>query len=167
MTRFPRSGSILLSESICSIRIISDIFKYSKIRTIYKPIKTGSTTSLWLRNIQLGLFGAILAFIGMHVRDGDIIREKVTAIFCRFYSLLYIWENLHKDEFWKKYLKSAILASDCIKFPLYFIFTQNLANICFSKKDFQTGLNKFWLSLKILKKFKINDLRAFSTGLTL
>jgi len=42
----------------------------------FEKILKGSTTSLWLRNIQLGLFGAILAFIGMHVRDGDIIKEK-------------------------------------------------------------------------------------------
>ena len=32
--------------------------------------------SLWLRNIQLGLFGCILALCGMLINDGAIIKEK-------------------------------------------------------------------------------------------
>jgi len=42
----------------------------------FEKILKGSSVSLWLRNVQLGLFGAILAFIGMYAHDGDIIREK-------------------------------------------------------------------------------------------
>jgi len=34
-----------------------------------------SSTSIWMRNIQLALFGAILAFIGAFVQDGNAILE--------------------------------------------------------------------------------------------
>lgn len=42
----------------------------------FEKILKGSSASIWLRNIQLGLFGALLAFAGMHLNDGEIIREK-------------------------------------------------------------------------------------------
>lgn len=32
--------------------------------------------SIWLRNVQLGIYGSLIGFIGMHVKDGDKIAEK-------------------------------------------------------------------------------------------
>lgn len=42
----------------------------------FEKILKGSSASIWLRNIQLGIFSAVLAFVGMHLNDGEIIREK-------------------------------------------------------------------------------------------
>ena len=36
----------------------------------------GSTASVWLRNVQLGLFGSILAFIGAYMKEGAELSEK-------------------------------------------------------------------------------------------
>ena len=46
----------------------------------FEKILKGSSASIWLRNIQLGLFGALLAFGGMHLNDGEVIREKVSFL---------------------------------------------------------------------------------------
>ena len=42
-----------------------------------KILKTGQV-SIWLRNIQLGLFAAVLAGIGMIAKDGEQIAKKVS-----------------------------------------------------------------------------------------
>ena len=42
----------------------------------FEKVLKGSTASVWLRNIQLGIFGTILAFIGAYLKDGEAIREK-------------------------------------------------------------------------------------------
>ena len=36
----------------------------------------GSTASVWLRNVQLGIFGTIMAFIGAYMKDGEELSEK-------------------------------------------------------------------------------------------
>lgn len=42
----------------------------------FEKILKGSQTSVWLRNIQLGIYGTIIGLIGMRVKDGDKIDEK-------------------------------------------------------------------------------------------
>ncbi|XP_071960069.1 UDP-galactose translocator-like isoform X2 [Antedon mediterranea] len=42
----------------------------------FEKILKGSQTSLWLRNIQLGLLGAILGLGAMWLKDGSAIEEK-------------------------------------------------------------------------------------------
>ena len=41
----------------------------------FESILKGSTQSLWLRNVQLGIFGSLCAFIGMLLYDGLTIRD--------------------------------------------------------------------------------------------
>ncbi|XP_071818264.1 UDP-N-acetylglucosamine transporter-like isoform X1 [Apostichopus japonicus] len=42
----------------------------------FEKILKGSSASLWLRNVQLGLFGVFFGLIGMWMKDGDDIMEK-------------------------------------------------------------------------------------------
>lgn len=42
----------------------------------FEKVLKGSTASVWLRNVQLGLFGSILAFIGAYMKEGAEISEK-------------------------------------------------------------------------------------------
>ena len=42
----------------------------------FEKILKGSQASIWVRNIQLGIYGTILGLIGMRVKDGDKIDEK-------------------------------------------------------------------------------------------
>lgn len=46
----------------------------------FEKILKGSSISLWLRNMQLGIFAAILAFAGMMIKDGDHVKEHVSYI---------------------------------------------------------------------------------------
>ena len=41
----------------------------------FEKILKGSTASVWLRNIQLGIFGSLCAFIGMILYDGSTIQD--------------------------------------------------------------------------------------------
>ena len=36
----------------------------------------GSQTSVWMRNIQLGIYGTVIGLIGMLIKDGDKIDTK-------------------------------------------------------------------------------------------
>lgn len=42
----------------------------------FEKILKGSKTSVWLRNIQLGIYGTIIGLVGMHIKDGDKIDDK-------------------------------------------------------------------------------------------
>ena len=42
----------------------------------FEKILKGSQTSVWLRNVQLGLFSVILGLIGMEMKDGSEVAEK-------------------------------------------------------------------------------------------
>ena len=42
----------------------------------FEKILKGSQTSIWLRNIQLGLYGTVIGIIGMEINDGAKIAEK-------------------------------------------------------------------------------------------
>lgn len=42
----------------------------------FEKVLKGSTASVWLRNIQLGIFGTIMAFIGAYMKEGSAITEK-------------------------------------------------------------------------------------------
>lgn len=42
----------------------------------FEKVLKGSTASVWLRNVQLGLFGSILAFIGAYMKEGAELSEK-------------------------------------------------------------------------------------------
>ena len=42
----------------------------------FEKMLKGSDASVWLRNVQLGIFGSMTAFIGMWMKDGAAIQEK-------------------------------------------------------------------------------------------
>ena len=42
----------------------------------FEKVLKGSTASVWLRNVQLGLFGSILALIGAYMKEGAQLQEK-------------------------------------------------------------------------------------------
>ena len=42
----------------------------------FEKILKGSSASVWLRNVQLSMFGSLTALIGMFVKDGAAINEK-------------------------------------------------------------------------------------------
>ena len=42
----------------------------------FEKMLKGSTASVWLRNVQLGMFGSLTAFVGMLLKDGARINEK-------------------------------------------------------------------------------------------
>ncbi|XP_068713807.1 UDP-galactose translocator-like [Montipora foliosa] len=42
----------------------------------FEKILKGSQMSVWLRNIQLGLYGTVIGLTGMYVKDGDKIADK-------------------------------------------------------------------------------------------
>ena len=42
----------------------------------FEKILKGSQMSVWLRNIQLGIYGTLIGLIGMQIKDGDKIAEK-------------------------------------------------------------------------------------------
>ena len=42
----------------------------------FEKILKGTTGSIWLRNIQMGIFGVFLGIIGMFANDGAAVKEK-------------------------------------------------------------------------------------------
>ena len=42
----------------------------------FEKMLKGSSASVWLRNVQLGMFGSLTALIGMFLKDGAAINEK-------------------------------------------------------------------------------------------
>ncbi|CBY23860.1 unnamed protein product [Oikopleura dioica] len=42
----------------------------------FEKVLKGSKVSVWLRNVQLGIFGSIIAFIAAYLKDGADIQEK-------------------------------------------------------------------------------------------
>jgi len=42
----------------------------------FEKILKGSQMSVWLRNVQLGIYGTLIGLIGMQIKDGDKIAEK-------------------------------------------------------------------------------------------
>ena len=42
----------------------------------FEKILKGSKTSVWLRNIQLGIYGTIIGLVGMRIKDGNKIDDK-------------------------------------------------------------------------------------------
>lgn len=42
----------------------------------FEKMLKGSSASVWLRNVQLGMFGSATALVGMLVKDGALVHEK-------------------------------------------------------------------------------------------
>ena len=42
----------------------------------FEKILKGSKGTIWLRNVQMGIFGVILGFVGMLINDGTKVREE-------------------------------------------------------------------------------------------
>ncbi|XP_022097356.1 UDP-galactose translocator-like isoform X5 [Acanthaster planci] len=61
----------------------------------FEKILKGSKTSLWIRNIQLGLFGAIIGLVGMILKDGAAIMEK--GMFFGYTN--YVWSVIFLQAF--------------------------------------------------------------------
>ena len=51
-------------------------FIHPFIGVYFEKILKGSQTSLWLRNVQLGMYGTIIGIVGMQIKDGPKIAEK-------------------------------------------------------------------------------------------
>ena len=41
----------------------------------FEKILKGTPVSLWIRNVQLGLFGFIIGFVGIYMKDGAAVRD--------------------------------------------------------------------------------------------
>lgn len=41
-----------------------------------KILKEGKTTTMWMRNIQMGITSVLIAFLGVFLKDRDIVAEK-------------------------------------------------------------------------------------------
>ena len=53
-----------------------DAFPNCVLGVYFEKILKGSQASIWIRNIQLGIYGTVIGLIGMRVKDGDKIDEK-------------------------------------------------------------------------------------------
>lgn len=61
----------------------------------FEKILKGTQASIWLRNVQLGLFGTVLGLIGMVMKDGSAVAEKG---FFFGYSVL-VWSVIAQQAF--------------------------------------------------------------------
>ena len=71
----------LLQNRACCLFIHpcrSDEFLFVSTLTgvYFEKILKGSQTSIWLRNVQLGMYGFLLGLIGMQINDGSKIATK-------------------------------------------------------------------------------------------
>ena len=66
------------SRTIGFIAVLISCLSSGFAGVYFEKILKGSPVSLWLRNIQLGLFGGLLAYIGMMYNDGNAVRENVS-----------------------------------------------------------------------------------------
>ena len=54
----------------------------------FEKMLKGSSASVWLRNVQLGMFGSMTALVGMLLKDGSVIQEK--GLFVGYNTLVWV-----------------------------------------------------------------------------
>ena len=70
------AGDATQSPMIGLIAVIASSLCSGFAGVYFEKILKGTSGSIWLRNIQMGIFGVILGVIGMLVNDGAKIHEK-------------------------------------------------------------------------------------------
>lgn len=51
-------------------------YRFISTGVYFEKILKGSKGSIWLRNVQLGMYGIVIGLVGMWVKDGDKIMES-------------------------------------------------------------------------------------------
>ena len=70
-SKLPQSQNQLVGLAAVIISCLSSGFA----GVYFEMMLKGSNASVWLRNVQLGMFGTITALIGMFLKDGQKIQE--------------------------------------------------------------------------------------------
>ena len=68
------------SKTIGFVAVLFSCISSGFAGVYFEKILKGSTTSLWLRNIQLGLFASFLSFATMMFKDGAHVQQHVIMI---------------------------------------------------------------------------------------
>lgn len=107
----------------------------------FEKILKGSSTSLWIRNIQMGLPSMVLSLMTVYVEDGRIVAEKGFFV---GYSVL-VWSVVviqavgglivavvvkYADNVLKTFASSFGIVISCIVSALFFDFRPNFAFLC-------------------------------------
>lgn len=75
-TSTPLKSSDEQNQYIGLIAVIISCLSSGFAGVYFEMMLKGSTVSVWMRNVQLGLFGSITALLGMLIHDYDNILEK-------------------------------------------------------------------------------------------
>ena len=93
----------------------------------------GSQASIWIRNIQLGIYGTVIGLIGMRVKDGDKIDEKgimfgysilvwIVIFMQAFGGLLVAVVVKYADNILKGFATSLAIIVSCVVSVYLFVF---------------------------------------------
>jgi len=104
----------------------------------FEKMLKGSSTSLWMRNIQMGLPSIIIAFITAYIEDGAIIAEKgffvgyspivwTVVIVQAIGGLIVAVVIKYADNVLKTFAASASIVISCALSAIFFNFRPNLA----------------------------------------
>jgi len=107
----------------------------------FEKMLKGSSTSLWMRNIQMGLPSIIIAFITAYVEDGAIIAEKgffvgyspvvwTVVVVQAIGGLIVAVVIKYADNVLKTFAASASIVISCGLSAIFFNFRPNLAFLC-------------------------------------
>ena len=75
-TKVPTSGDGAQSQMIGLLAVVASSVCSGFAGVYFEKILKGTTGSIWLRNIQMGIFGVFLGVGGMLINDGAAVREK-------------------------------------------------------------------------------------------
>lgn len=104
----------------------------------FEKILKGSSTSLWIRNIQMGLPSVIISFITVFVQDGAIVREKgffvgyspivwTVVVVQAIGGLIVAVVMKYADNVLKTFATSFSIVISCIISSIFFDFHPNMA----------------------------------------
>lgn len=104
----------------------------------FEKMLKGSSTSLWMRNVQMGLPSIIIAFITVYVEDGAIIAEKgffvgyspvvwMVVVVQAIGGLIVAVVIKYADNVLKTFAASASIVISCALSALFLNFRPNLA----------------------------------------
>eukprot|EP00794_Sanderia_malayensis_P000461 gene461-1103_t len=107
----------------------------------FEKILKGSTVGIWLRNIQMGIFGIILGIFGAAINDGSAIYKKgfffgyraivyQVVLMQAFGGLLVAVVVKYADNILKGFATSFSIIISCIISVLIFSFTVSIQFIC-------------------------------------
>ena len=103
----------------------------------FEKILKGSKASVWLRNVQLGMYGIVIGLVGMWIKDGDKIKESgfftgytslVWFVVCNqaFGGLLVAVVVKYADNILKGFATSLAIIISCFVSVFFFSFQLNL-----------------------------------------